>query len=384
MVKTVVILGASLGGVPVAHHLLKHTAPLVEDLKVILVAPNSDFYWNLASVRGILPGMFSDDKMFFPIEPLFSKYPSHQFEFVLGKAASMDPNQNSVTVKTNDGKTRTIPYHTLVIATGSSAREGIPFKNLSTTEETKSKLHEWQAKIKAARSIVVAGAGTTGLETAGELAEEYAKTGLKQITVINNGLPFGDNVRKDIREGAVSELEGLGARYIDARVNAVSDHKGQKLVDVTLPDGTIQTIVTDVYLPAFGVTANTEYVPDHMLDKRRQVKQTTFLRAEGYDNIFVIGDAGNLEPQMAVSTDNQLSHIVKGLQAYLTGKAVTEYKPGNKVMFGASIGKNRGIGQMGNWKIYSLMIWYAKGRTIGTNKAGDIAAGKRTIHEDKW
>lgn len=384
MVKTVVVLGASLGGLPTAHHLLKHTAPLVKDLKVILVAPNSDFYWSLASVRGLLPDMVSDDKMFYPIAPLFAKYPSHQFEFVLGKAESMDPDKGSVTVKTNDGKTRDISYHTLVIATGSNAQEGVPFKNQSTTEETKASIHEWQAKIKAARSIVVAGAGMTGVETAGELAEEYAKTGLKQITVINNGLPFGDHVRKDIRQATVSEFEKLGARYINARVNAVSDHKGQKLVDMTLPDGTIQTIVTDVYLPAFGVTANTGFVPAHMLDKRRQVKQTSFLRAEGYDNIFVIGDAGNLEAQMAINTDNQLSHIVKGLQAYLTGKAVPEYKTADKFVFGASIGKNRGIGQMGNWKLYSLMIWYAKGRTLGVDKAGEIAAGNRTIHETKW
>lgn len=37
MAKTVVILGASFAGIPIAHHLLTHTAPLIPDLKVILV-----------------------------------------------------------------------------------------------------------------------------------------------------------------------------------------------------------------------------------------------------------------------------------------------------------------------------------------------------------
>ena len=381
MVKTVVILGGALGGLPVAHHLLKHTAPLVEDLKVILVTPNSDFFWNLASVRGILPDMLEDDKLFYPIAPAFTQYPSHKFEFVLGKAEALDPGKNAVTVKTNDGQTRQIPYHTLLIATGSKAREGMPFKNLSSTEDTKAKIHEWQAKIKAARSIIVAGAGMTGVETAGELAEEYSKTGLKQITVVNDGLPFADNVRKDIRKGAVAELEKLGARYIDAKVTAVSDHKGQKLVDVALPDGSIQTLVTDLYLPAYGVVANTEFVPAHMLDKQRRIKQTTSLKAEGYDNIFVVGDAGNLESQTAVTINNQLGEIVRGLQARLTGKSAPapEYKPANKTVFAVSIGKNGGIGQLGNWKLFSLMVWFAKARTLMTEKAADTSAGKVNI-----
>ena len=46
----------------------------------------------------------------------------------------------------------------------------MPFKNLNdTTTTTKNETHNLRQKIAAARSIVVAGAGLTGVEVAGEL-----------------------------------------------------------------------------------------------------------------------------------------------------------------------------------------------------------------------
>lgn len=39
---TLVVLGAGLSGLPVAHHALKHTATQVKDMKVILVTPNAE------------------------------------------------------------------------------------------------------------------------------------------------------------------------------------------------------------------------------------------------------------------------------------------------------------------------------------------------------
>jgi apoptosis-inducing factor 2 len=75
MAKTVVILGAGWAGLPLAHKLLKYTLPKVKDLKVILVSPNTHFYWNLAAVRGVIPGTFTDNELFLPIQPGFARYP---------------------------------------------------------------------------------------------------------------------------------------------------------------------------------------------------------------------------------------------------------------------------------------------------------------------
>ena len=75
MAKTVVILGAGWAGLPLAHKLLKYTLPKLEakdGLKVILVSPNSHFYWNIAAVRGVIPGAIPDEQLFLPIEPGFA------------------------------------------------------------------------------------------------------------------------------------------------------------------------------------------------------------------------------------------------------------------------------------------------------------------------
>jgi NADH dehydrogenase FAD-containing subunit len=113
MARTVVVLGASFTGIPIAHYLLKHTAAKVKDLKVIVVAPNTHLYWNIASVRAILPNMMPDDKLFHAIAPGFAKYPSDQYELVRGKAERVDPSASTVEVRGNDGSARTIQYDDL-------------------------------------------------------------------------------------------------------------------------------------------------------------------------------------------------------------------------------------------------------------------------------
>ncbi|KJZ79840.1 hypothetical protein HIM_00554 [Hirsutella minnesotensis 3608] len=82
MAKTVIVLGGSLGGLAVTHRLLKHTRQQEKDLKVILVSKNSHFYWNLASVRAVVPGLVKDEELLQPIEPGLAQYPAGSVEFI--------------------------------------------------------------------------------------------------------------------------------------------------------------------------------------------------------------------------------------------------------------------------------------------------------------
>ena len=67
----------------------------------------------------------------------------------------------------------------------SQIRSKLPFKSVGTHEETLEALHSLQKQIDVTKSIVVAGAGPTGVETAGELAAAYR--GEKDITLIIGG-----------------------------------------------------------------------------------------------------------------------------------------------------------------------------------------------------
>lgn len=85
MPENIVILGAGWTGLPLAHKLLKYTLPK-KPIRIILVTPNTHFFWNVAATRGLIPGEFTEDQLFLPIAPGFAKYPSPSFELVLGTA----------------------------------------------------------------------------------------------------------------------------------------------------------------------------------------------------------------------------------------------------------------------------------------------------------
>lgn len=191
--KHIVILGGSYAGVSTAHRILKQAAK-IGPLKITLVSPNTHFYWSMASPRGVVPGQITDDKLFQPIAAGFNKYPSSQFEFILAKAESVDFESKTVGITGGE----VLDYDDLIIATGSRTTNHTPFKGLENTEDTKNALHTFQSEVTKAKNIVIAGAGVTGVEAAGELAFEYGHD--KIITLVRSTqnsniipiLPFAD------------------------------------------------------------------------------------------------------------------------------------------------------------------------------------------------
>ena len=125
----------------------------------------------MASPRGVVPGQLADGKLFQPIATGFSKYPTSQFEFILAKAESLNLGAKTVGISVGE----TLDYDYLILATGSHTRGHTPFKGLGTTEETRDALHDFQSEVTKSKTIVIAGAGVTGVETAGELAFEYGR-----------------------------------------------------------------------------------------------------------------------------------------------------------------------------------------------------------------
>ncbi|KAK6069208.1 FAD binding protein [Seiridium cupressi] len=171
--KHIIIVGGSFAGVETAHRILKQavetsTAPL----KITLVSRDSHFYWNIAAPRGIVPGQLSDEQLLQPIVAGFSQYPSSQLEFVLGTAMGVDSASKQLRVSETGGREIVLDYDFLIIGTRASTKADTPFKSRGPTKVTKEALHDYQARIKAEKTIAVAGAGPTGVETASEPAFE--------------------------------------------------------------------------------------------------------------------------------------------------------------------------------------------------------------------
>lgn len=181
--KHIVIVGGSFAGVSTAHRILKQSAKTATGpFKITLVSRDSHFYWNIAAPRGLLPEQIPDGKLFCPIAPGFSHYPAGQFEFVLGSATGLDVEAKQLEVDDCRRKTK-LDYDFLILGTGSNTKGDTPFKSLGSTESTEAALHEFQARVGNAKSIVVVGAGPTGVEVAGELGFQYGKS--KQIILVS-------------------------------------------------------------------------------------------------------------------------------------------------------------------------------------------------------
>ena len=382
MVKTVVIVGAGFTGLPTAHKLLIYTVPKVtEKLKVILISPNSHFYWNLAAVRGVIPGAIPDEQLFLPISDAFSRYPSDSFEFILGKADRLQPEDSTVRVVTSDGSTREIVYDQLVIATGSNIRGNLPFKSLGTHEDTVAALHSLQKEIENAGSITIAGAGPTGVETAGELAAAYGSK--KQITLICAGdkVLHTSDVLPSVSQIVENDLQKLGVKVIHKTKIETTSKEPSGQTKLVLSNGELLT--TDLYLPLFGLRINTGWLPPSLLDADGNVQLDSYMRVKGTANVWGIGDIGNLEPKQVTSTDAQIIDLAENLDFVLTGREsqIKEHKIADKKMIFITLGKSHATGQISWWRVWGWLVAYIKGRKIFVDSAPNYVNGKELRHK---
>lgn len=380
MVKTVVILGAGWAGLPLAHKLLKYTLPKTS-LKVVLVTPNTHFFWNVAATRGAIPGEIPDTSMFLPIAPGFNQYTTENFELVLGLAEGIDKAGSSVHITTNDGEQKIISYDQLVIATGSRVSSGLPFKLIGTYKETVDAWHSLQDQIRGASSIVIAGGGPTGLEVAGEIAARYGAK--KNVTLIlSSAKPLANHagISASVQNVLDSDFTNLGVKVLrNTKVESAEGGSSDGKWSLTLSDGS--TLDADLYLPLHGIQVNTSFVPRELLDDRGNVKQDKTMRVEATENIWAIGDVGNTEPKQLTLTDAQINHMADALDATLTGeRPVGEYKPANKTMIFLSLGKKYATGQIGNWRLWGWTVAWVKGRNLFVDSSQDYVAGKRLRH----
>ena len=391
MVKTVVILGAGWAGLPLAHKLLKYTVPEAKDgLKVVLVSPNSHFYWNVAAVRGVIPDAIPDEQLFLPIEPAFAQYSTDNFEFILGKAEHLDPEKDTIEVATNEGTQRSLSYDQLVIATGSHIRSNLPFKPVGTHEETLASLHSLQKQIDVARSIVVAGGGPTGVETAGELAAAYG--GKKDITLIVGGehVLLASHVLPSVSQVVERDLQKLGVKLIrNTQVKEAQTDNTKRERDVAAAQTTTLTLsngsslTADLYLPLFGVQVNTGFLPLSLLDSAGNLSLDRTMRVTGTKNIWGLGDVGNLEAKQLTVTDAQIIHLSSALHSVLTSEGkqvVKEYKPSTKKMIFITMGKKYATGQIGQWRLWGWITAYVKGRLLFVDTAKGYVDGKHLRH----
>ena len=106
------------------------------------------------------------------------------------------------------------------------------------------------------------------------------------------------------------------------------------------------------------------------------------MRVAGTENVWGIGDVGNIEVKQLTVTDAQIIHLAAALDSVLTaeGQQVQEYKTSHKSMVFITMGKKYATGQIGGWKLWGWLTAYVKGRMLFVDTAPDYVGGKRLRH----
>ncbi|KAJ5491363.1 hypothetical protein N7539_002930 [Penicillium diatomitis] len=380
----VVIIGAGVAGLTIAHSLLQG----VPRIKVVLINPSQSFYWNVASPRIVAkPDAFRHEQYLLPIKDAFAVYPSSAFELLVGIATAIDVEKKTVAVALNDNVgTHDVPFDHLVIASGSTnssstgAMTGrpIPFKP-TNRDDIREVIENAQKVIAGAKEIVIGGAGPVGVELAGELAESSAnKAAITLISSTDHVLPM---LKPSASAMAEKRLQQLGVKILTSvKVGDVQPiTEDNSTCSIALSDGTM--LSADLFIPTTGAIPNNSFVPKAFLDNDGWVKVDEELRVRSIDGsflpIYAVGDINTNNMRLSFKATAQAKVAAANLMADIHGEHKRkQYDQGKNLLMLVPVGKTGGTGQIFGFVLFSILVRLTKGRSYFISKASQSVAGK--------
>lgn len=411
----ILIIGGNIGGVSAAHYLLRKTIPeleRVDDTKafhVTLVTPNTHLLYKIAAPRALInPTLIPESEILKPLSEAFEKYDASRLLLVQGIATAIDPAERSVTVSSALAKPVTdapapqkIHYDSLIIATGTTSSSALwslhPDQSLTTEA-----LHLMHKVLPTIKTVLVAGGGPVGVETAGEIASAYPEC---QITLLSGSARVLPKLKPAISARAQAYLEKTSHVEVIHDVRVVDSKSAEKKSTiVTLTDGSTKTV--DLYIDATGGVPNSQFLPTSWLDESgRVITADDFFRVRGSTTssgdakgVYVLGDivAGSantlieLDFMVPVVGSSLAVDIVGGapkptfLQGlwYMVFRQVNtlpiqkEFKPLKNTML-VSIGTGGGVGWIMGWGVPSWFVALMKCKSFLLDLFPPIVSGKK-------
>lgn len=291
MKKQILILGAGFGGLWAA---LSATRLLslhgCHDVEVSVLAPQPELR--------IRPRFYEPNahQLFAPLGELFDAV---GVNFISGTAERIDVEPKTVAYRNALGAIKTLAYDKLVLATGShlalSDTPGVAQHAFDVDQiEQAMRLEQHLLRLvdlpesKARNTVVVAGGGFTGIETATEMpARLRAVLGENaeiEVIIVDRGSKIGASLGTEISQSIAQACEALGVKWrLQTTVVAVDEH------GVTLSDG--QRIEANTVIWTTGVRANplTAQIPGEH-DALGRLHVDAYLQVMGQPDIFATGD----------------------------------------------------------------------------------------------
>lgn len=299
--KKIVILGAGYGGLMTATKLQKAVG--MNEVEIQLVNKH-DYHYETTWLHEASAGTLHHDRVRYSILDVIDR---NKVEFIKGTVLEIKPNEKKVQLEEGE-----LSYDYLVIAVGSEAEtfgikglkeHAFSIVNVDAARQIKEHIeyqfatYNTEVEKKEERlTIVVGGAGFTGIEFLGELTNrmpelcrEYDidphKVKIICVEAAPTVLPGFD---PDLVNYAVAQLEKRGVTFMIGTAVKEANETG---IIVGKGDDELQEIKAGTVVWAAGVRGNSIIEKSGFEAMRGRVKVRPDLRAPGHDDVFIIGDA---------------------------------------------------------------------------------------------
>jgi NADH:ubiquinone reductase (H+-translocating) len=294
----------------------------------------------------------------------------NKVNFVKGTVQSIQPEEQTVTLESGE----VLSYDYLVIGLGSEPEtfgiqglkeHAFSIRSINAVRQIREHIEYMFAKYKNEPertdylTFVVGGAGFTGIEFCGELADRVPE--LCQEFDVDPEL-----VKIYCIEAAPTALPGFDPELVNYAMD-VLNRKGIEFKigtpikectenGVLLANG--EEIKSKTVVWAAGVRGNSIVEKSGFEVMRGRVKVDEYLRAPGYENVFVVGDCalifnaeGRPYPPTAQIAVQEGECLGDNLAALIRGEVMQPFVPALQGTL-ASLGKGEGIGMVGSKKLF--------------------------------
>ena len=368
----ILILGGGYGGIMTAVTLQKKLH--YNEADVTLVNENSYHYFT-TELHMPAAGTYHHNRVRVPIKSLLNE---NKIRFVQGRVAAI--NLPSQQVELENGES--LAYDYLVIALGSAPETfGIPglleyaygIRNINTVRMIRQHIEYMFAKYAneperlELLTFIVGGAGFTGIEFVGELADRVPE--LCREYDVDRELVKIYNI-----EAAPQALPGFDPELVEYAVKVLENKGVTFLINTPIkectPEGVIlgdgREIKAGTVIWTGGVRGNAIVENSGIETMRGRVKVDEYLRAPGMENVFVIGDCslifneeGRPYPPTAQMATQQGKALANNLVALLRGSRMEPFQYRHRGTI-ASLGKGEGIGIFGKRKLFGSTAAFMK------------------------
>ncbi|NIJ53732.1 NAD(P)/FAD-dependent oxidoreductase [Dyadobacter arcticus] len=373
--KKVVIVGGGFAGINLAQKLSRD-----KRFEITLVDKNNYNFFSPLLYQ-VATGFLEASNISYPFRKFFQN--KSNLRFSLGAFEEVFPQEKKI--RTDSGA---FYYDYLVFATGTESnyfgmenvkKNSVPMKTLQDALALRN--HILWNKEKATKmlnssdrrkilSIVVAGAGPTGVEISGMLAEmhknifkkDYPELKREEVQIyLVDALPVVLNpMSKKAQEETLQELEGLG-------INVLLDHEVSDYDNGIVSFKNGKTIETGTLIWTSGVTAtDLPGIPKEVLGKGKRVLVDAYNRVTGYDDIFALGDICLMKadekfpeghPQVAQVAIQQGKNLAQNFEKLIENKTLEAFHYKDKGTM-AIIGINKAVADLPGFHFKGFIAYF--------------------------